>query len=182
MVLYGLYCCIMELFSLVLYGRARSCIVFFGCVWSIRFCHVLYGIVENYTVLEGPVCSCRFLFDHTLSSVWSSMDLNDISVLLVVFLYVLAKSWFVLNYSHEWSISVLEGYLCFFIDLYPLALSKLQIQGLDQSETLKYLFWKHSRPRRRMIFDTYAYLMLRNRPLPPFPSKTPYLTLSLRER
>ena len=64
-----IYCCIMVLFSLVLYGRARSCIVFFGCVWSIRSCQVLYDIIENYTVLEGPVCSCRFLFGHTLSSV-----------------------------------------------------------------------------------------------------------------
>ena len=63
------------------------------------------------------------------------MVLDDIEVLLVVFLYVLAKSLFVLIYSHEWSILVLEGYLCFFI-LYRLALSKLQIQGLDQIETL----------------------------------------------
>ena len=63
------YCCIMVLFSLVLYGRARSCIDFPGIVWSIRSCQVLYDIVKNYTVLEGPVCSCRFMFGHTLSSV-----------------------------------------------------------------------------------------------------------------
>ena len=131
-----LYCCIMVFFSLVLYGRARSCIVFFGCIWSIRSCQVLYDIIENYTVLEGPVCSSRFLLSHTLSSVWSCMVLNYISVLLVVFLHVLAKSWSILIYSNEWSILVLEGYLCFFIDRYRLALSKLQIQGLDQIETL----------------------------------------------
>ena len=64
------------------------------------------------------------------------MVLNDILLLLVVFLYVVAKSLFVLIYSHEWSNLVLEGYLCFFIDRYRLALSKLQIQGLDQIETL----------------------------------------------
>ena len=37
------------------------------------------------------------------------MVLNDISLLLVVFLYVLAKSWIVLIYSHEWSILVLDS-------------------------------------------------------------------------
>ena len=89
---------------------------------------------------SGPVFSSRVLFGHTLSSVWSWMVLNDVSVLLVVFLNVLAKSWFVLIYSHKWSIFVLECHLLFFIDLYCLAWSKLQIQGLDKSETLN-AFW-----------------------------------------
>ena len=128
----------MVLFSLFLYGCASFCIVFFGCVWSIRSCQVLYDIVKNYTVLEGPVCSCRVLFGHILSSVLSCMVLSDISVLLVVFLYVLAKFWFILIYSHEWSILVLVGYLYFFIDLFRLALSKHQILGFVQSETLPF--------------------------------------------
>ena len=48
------------MFSFVLYGRARSCIVFFGCVWSIRSCQVLYDILENYTILKPFIFLLRF--------------------------------------------------------------------------------------------------------------------------
>ena len=57
----GFYCCI-TLSSLVLYGCAKSCMVLFGCVWSIRSCHALYDFVSvPLVVLDGPVCSCVVL-------------------------------------------------------------------------------------------------------------------------
>ena len=85
---------------------------------------ILYRIIHLLRVLYVLVESCLVIHCLLFDLVWSS-------VLLVVFLYVLAKSWFVIIYSHEWSILVLVGYLFIVIDPYQLALSKLQIQGLD---------------------------------------------------
>ena len=57
----GLNSCI-TLSFLVLYGCAKLCMVLFGCVWSIRSCHVLYDFVSGpLVVLDGPVCSCVVL-------------------------------------------------------------------------------------------------------------------------